>query len=142
VPALDDDGNEVAGLRLPDVAAPLASYTGWNVRHPEIGAPDELLLRAGATLPFPRSAAERAATGDRRRSIEERYASREDYLGRVRAAATELVQARYLHGGGHRTHPRAGSVAVGPVYGGIRVRASAVAVSPRSGRGLVSGSGS
>jgi hypothetical protein len=56
----------------------------------------EVLLRAGAALPFPRTAAEPAATGAPRRAIAERYASREDYLGRVRAAATELVQARYL----------------------------------------------
>jgi hypothetical protein len=142
VPELDDDGNEVAGLHLPDVAAPLASYTGWNVRHPEIGAPDELLLRAGATLPFPRSAAEQAATGDPRRSIEERYASREDYLGRMRAAATELVQARYLLEEDIEPILERDGVAVGPINGGIRARASAGAVSSRSGRGLVSGFGS
>jgi hypothetical protein len=93
---VDGDGNEVAGVRLPDVAASLASYTGWNLRGPEIGAPDELLLRAGATLPFPRTAAERAATGDPRRAIEERYASKEEYVRRVREAAIELVAARYL----------------------------------------------
>lgn len=58
--------------------------------------PEEMLLHAGATLPFPRTAAERAASGDPRRSIEERYASREEYLGRVQRAAMELVTARYL----------------------------------------------
>jgi hypothetical protein len=96
VSAVDGDGNEVAGIRLPDVAAPLASYTGWNLRHPITGAPHELLLRAGATLPFPRTAAERAESRGPRRSIEERYASRYEYLGRTREAATELVDARYL----------------------------------------------
>jgi hypothetical protein len=141
VPAVDDDGNEVAGFRLPDVAVPLASYTGWNLRHPETGAPDEVLLRAGATLPFPRTAADGTATGDPRRSIAERYASREDYLGRVRGG-DRVGPGAVSPGGGHRPHPRAGGVAVGPVHGGIRARASAVAVSPRSGRGLVSGSGS
>jgi hypothetical protein len=96
VSAVDDDGNEVAGVRLPDVAVPLASYTGWNLRHPDTGAPDELLLRSGATLRFSRTAAERAQTGDPRRSIEERYASKEDFLERVRREAAVLVAERYV----------------------------------------------
>jgi hypothetical protein len=53
-------------------------------------------LRAGATLPFPRTAAERVATGDPRHSINERYASKEDYLQRVRQATIKLVTERYL----------------------------------------------
>jgi hypothetical protein len=96
VAAVDDDGNEVAGVRLPDVAVPLASYTGWNLRHPDTGAPDELLLRSGATLRFPCTAAQRIQTGDPRRSIEERYASKEDFLERVREEAAALVEERYL----------------------------------------------
>ena len=64
---------------------------GWNVRHADIGAPGELLLRAGATIPFPRTAEERQATGDPRRSISERYASKGAFLERVRLAARELV---------------------------------------------------
>jgi hypothetical protein len=96
MPAIDADGNETAGVALPDITVPLATYTGWNVRHPDSGAPDEWLLRAGATLPFPRTAAERQATGDPRRSIEERYASKEAYLESVRLAAEELVAARYV----------------------------------------------
>ncbi|MBI4498709.1 MAG: hypothetical protein HY689_12520 [Chloroflexi bacterium] len=96
VPAVDPDGNEVAGTRLPDLSVPLATYTGWNVRHPEVGAPGEWVPMAGATLPFPRTAAERQATGDPRRAIAERYASKEAYLERVRQAALELVAQRYL----------------------------------------------
>jgi hypothetical protein len=95
VSAVDDDGNDVAGVRLPDVAVPLASYTGWNLRHPDTGAPDELLLRSGATLRFPRTAAERTQTGDPRRSIEERYASKA-FLERVRGEVAALVEERYL----------------------------------------------
>ncbi len=96
VSAVDSDGNDVAGIRLPDVSVPLATHTAWNLRHPDIGAPDLLILLAGATHPFPRTAAERQAAGDPRPSIEERYASKEDYLQRVIEAAAQLVMDRYL----------------------------------------------
>jgi hypothetical protein len=99
VSSLDEDCNEVAGIRLPDVAVPLATYTGWNVRHEEMGQGGLMTSGAplfGSTLVFPRTRAEREASGDPRRAIAERYASREDYLARVRAAADTLVQDRYL----------------------------------------------
>ncbi len=98
VSALDDDGNEVAGVRLPDVAVPLATYTGWNVRHPEAGGAGQPLFLAGATLVFPRTAAERQARGDPRPAIAERYASKDAYLERARACAEDLVRQRYLVG--------------------------------------------
>jgi hypothetical protein len=96
VPAIDDDGNEVSGVRHPDVAVPLASYTGWNPRHPSIGGSEMNLLLNGATIPFAATRERRAAWGDARSSIEERYASREAFLDRVRAAATSLSESRYL----------------------------------------------
>src|SRR5690349_9567567 len=43
VPAIDRDGNDVAGIRLPDLTVPLATHTGWNLRHPQIGASGQLL---------------------------------------------------------------------------------------------------
>jgi hypothetical protein len=96
VSAVDADGNEVAGIVLPEVAVPLATHTGWNLRHPAIGGPEQLLVFAGATLPFARDRRAREAAGDTRPSIAERYASREDYLGRVRAAARRLAGEGYL----------------------------------------------
>ena len=96
VAAVDTDGNERAGIRLPDLSVPLATYTGWNVRHPDIGGPGQTLSLLGSTLPFPATRAEREASGDPRPSIEERYASREDYLRRVQQAAEALVQQGYL----------------------------------------------
>jgi hypothetical protein len=93
---VDADGNEVAGIVLPELAVPLATHTGWNLRHPDVGGAEQLLVFAGATLPFHRTRAEREAAGDPRPSIEERYASRADYLERVRAAARALAQAGYL----------------------------------------------
>ena len=96
VSAVDGDGNEVAGIALPELAVPLATHTGFNLRHPDIGGAAQLLVFAGATLPFARTRAARAAAGDPRPSIEERYASREDYLARVRRAAEALVGERWL----------------------------------------------
>jgi hypothetical protein len=96
VAAVDADGNERAGIAVPEVAVPLATHTGWNLRHADIGGGEQLLVFAGATLPFARTRAEREAAGDPRPSIEERYASREDYLARVRAAAERLVAQGYL----------------------------------------------
>jgi hypothetical protein len=96
VPAVDVDGNEVAGVTLPEVRVPLAAYTGWNLRHPDIGGAEQLLYFAGATLPFARTRAERARWGDPRLSLEERWASREEYLDAVRGAAVALVVERYM----------------------------------------------
>jgi alpha/beta hydrolase family protein len=96
VSAVDEDGNEVAGIALPEIRVPVAAYTGWSLRHLDIGGAEQLLYFAGATLPFARTADERARSGDPRPSIAERYASRADYLARVRKAALELVAARYL----------------------------------------------
>jgi hypothetical protein len=96
VSAVDEDGNELAGIRLPDISVPLATYTGWNVRHPDIGGPGQTLSLIGSTIPFPATQAERKASGDPRPSIEERYVSKEDYLGRVKQAAEALVQQGYL----------------------------------------------
>lgn len=96
VSAVDADGNEVAGIALPEVRVPLATHTGWTLRHPDIAGAEQLLVFAGATIPFASTRRERRATGDARRSIEERYASRAAYLERVRAAAHELVAARYM----------------------------------------------
>jgi hypothetical protein len=93
---VNDDGNEVAGVVLPELTVPVATHTGWNLRHPDIGGETQLLVFAGATIPFARTRSERVAAGDPRRSIEERYASRDDYLARVRRAALDLVRDRYL----------------------------------------------
>jgi hypothetical protein len=96
VSALDADGNDRAGIRPPELRVPLATFTGWNPRHPDQGAPGDLMAMMGSTLPFARTAAERATTGDARPSIEERYASREAYLARVRRDAETMVAARHL----------------------------------------------
>jgi hypothetical protein len=96
VAAIDEDGNEIAGIRPPELLSPLATFTGWNPRHPDQGAPGDLMQMMGSTLPFARTRAERERSGDPRLSIEERYASREAYLDHVRASVKALVAARHV----------------------------------------------
>ncbi len=96
VPQVDADGNERDGVRLPEFAAPLATYAPWNLRDPSIGAPDQRVSFEASWIPFAKTAAERKQTGDPRLSIEERYKSREDYLARYTAALDELIKERWI----------------------------------------------
>ena len=96
VPALDADGNETAGIRLPDLDAPVGTHTGWNPRDPEAGAPEQLIPMQGWTLFFPKTRSEREASGDGRASLEERYASRDEYVKLVRGLAEKLADAGYM----------------------------------------------
>jgi hypothetical protein len=95
VPQVDEDGNELAGVRLPALAVPLATYTGWNLYNLP-GLEGELCDRVGVCLPFARTKAERLAKGDSRLSLEERYSSHAVYVQRVRDVVGELLQARLL----------------------------------------------
>jgi hypothetical protein len=95
VPAIDADGNEVAGLRLPEQAVPAATTTGWSVRSAEGGSAGELCYLDGIALPFARTAAEREAAKDPRLSLAERYKDKNDFSSRVRAAAQDLARKGY-----------------------------------------------
>jgi hypothetical protein len=96
VPQTDRDGLELAGVRLPEIEAPLATYSGWNYRNPAIGGAAYLYPLLGSYIPFPATADARAAAHDPRAAISERYASKQEYLDKVRAAADKLVAERYL----------------------------------------------
>jgi hypothetical protein len=96
VAQVDTDGNETSGIRAPIVQVPLATFTGWNMRIPKIGAADEIYSMVGSTLLFPRTRAERAQNKDPRPSIEERYSGRQDYVAKFTAAAKDLVAKGYL----------------------------------------------
>jgi hypothetical protein len=96
VPQVDRDGNSRGGIRLPDIAVPLATHTGWNYRSAAIGGTDQFFPLIGAYIPFARTKAEREQSGDPRPSIEERYQSREHYLKLVQEAAAPLVREGYL----------------------------------------------
>ena len=96
VPQVDADGNELAGVHLPEVSAPLATYTGWNLRDPSIGSGSQRVAFEGSYLPFSLNETDRKQTGDPRKSVAERYADREAYLELFARAADELVQRRWI----------------------------------------------
>lgn len=84
VAAVDEHGNEVAGLRMPDVEVPVATHTGWNPRHPDCGGTHLLLEYLGSTVPHDPAA------------VVERYDTEAAYLDLVRAAAERGVERRHL----------------------------------------------
>jgi hypothetical protein len=96
VPQVNDDGNDVGGIRLPEVAAPLGTHTGWNITVPSLPGLRYLAGLVGAFVPFAATREARLAAGDARPSIAERYASRQDYLAQVERAARALVEQRFL----------------------------------------------
>lgn len=92
VPAVDADGHEISGARAPMVEAPLATYTGWNIRGRGFGH-GATHTYIGSTIPFAATPTERRYTGDPRPSIEERYVSKAAYQAAIGAAARKLVEA-------------------------------------------------
>jgi hypothetical protein len=94
VPRTDADGNDVAGIRLPEVQVPLATYTGWALR----AAPqnDDGCEASGQSIPFPRTKADRLASGDPRLSIEERYGNVETYASQLQKAIEALSRQGFL----------------------------------------------
>jgi hypothetical protein len=96
VPQVDDDGNERAGVRVPEHAVPIATYTGWNFRGQTIGGPTQLVALMGSSVPFAKTRAEREKINDPRRSIEERYPSKDAYLALAREQAERLVKGGYV----------------------------------------------
>jgi Alpha/beta hydrolase domain len=96
VPQVDADGNGIAGIRMPELSVPLATYTGWNLFNPRSGPTDVLSSMQGSYIPLPRTAAERARDKDPRPAIEERYHDKDQYVAQVTKAAQDLVGRGYL----------------------------------------------
>lgn len=92
----DADGNDCGTILPPEVAVPLATYTGWNLRKRDVGAEGQLASLLGSYLPFPRTKEEREKAGDPRASVAERYGSFEEYRKRYAAAYADLVRRRLL----------------------------------------------
>jgi alpha/beta hydrolase family protein len=103
VPKTDADGNDIAGVRVPSVAVPIATFTGWGLRAGDAADPVPIVDGCDATgqyIPFPNTKAQRIATGDPRPSLQERYGNsagtNADYVAKVKAAAQALVADRFL----------------------------------------------
>jgi len=96
VPQVDADGNEISGVRLPELRVPLATYTGWNLRDPKIGGAEGLYALQGSMIPFARTKAAREKAGDPRPSIEERYRDEAEYVRGIETSSRELVKERFL----------------------------------------------
>ena len=96
VPKCDDDGNDLGTLLPVEVMVPLATYTGWNLRRPDVGAAGALVSLTGSYIPFVSTKKERLKIRDPRLSLEERYGSYEMYHKRFATACADLVQRRYL----------------------------------------------
>jgi hypothetical protein len=94
VPKVDRDGNDIAGIRLPELTVPLATYTGWGLRS-GVWANDGCEA-SGQYIPFEATEAERIAAGDPRPSVEERYRSFAMYRDAVRDAIDDLVKHRFM----------------------------------------------
>ena len=96
VPQVDADGNDVSGIRLPELTVPLGTYAGWNITEPQLKDLGYLSGLVGGFEPFAPTKAQREASGDIRLSIAERYTGRPDYLNKVKRAADDLVRQRFL----------------------------------------------
>jgi hypothetical protein len=92
VPKTDADGNDLAGVRVPDVAVPVATYTGWALRADGLDGCDA----SGQKIAFAKTKATRLAAGDPRPSLEERYPDHATYVDRVRSTAQALHDQRFL----------------------------------------------
>jgi hypothetical protein len=95
VPRVDKDGNDRAGMRLPAIEVPIATYTGWNLR-PHGLAEGDLAGLLGSYIPFAKTKSARKKSGDPRPSLEERYKDQADYVQQVSRAARVLVDERFL----------------------------------------------
>ena len=99
VPSPDADGLDRGGIALPEMLEPLGTRTGFNTRTESAGFPSATSRWDGSFVPFPRTEAERRATGDPRRSLEGRYANRADYVEKILGAADGVVRSGYLLAG-------------------------------------------
>jgi hypothetical protein len=96
IPQVDNDDNEIGGVRLPDIEVPVATATGWALRAKDAGGAGELCYLDGSYIPFAKNKAERIAKHDNRLSLEERYRDKADYVGQIAHSAEALEKSGYI----------------------------------------------
>jgi tetratricopeptide (TPR) repeat protein len=94
IPQVDEEGREIAGIHLPEVRVPLATFMGWSLRSPTFS--HTIRRNAGTIWPLPHTEADRKRKNDPRMSILERYSAKSDYLAMVAQSILELRQKRFL----------------------------------------------
>jgi hypothetical protein len=95
IPKSNEDGLAIAGIHPMEIRVPLGTNTGWNVRAAAFRGPN-LCGLSGSFFPFATTKAERVASGDPRKSLEERYGTHAGYVNAVKQAAKKLVEERLL----------------------------------------------
>lgn len=96
VPQVDATGNEIAGIKLPEVAAPIATFTGWRMRNPAYS--ESLGRNRGSILPLPNNDDAGKKKGDPRPSVKELYPTQADYMLEVTKNLIDLYRKRLLLG--------------------------------------------
>ncbi len=96
VPQVDTDGNDLGGILMPDLAVPLGTAAGWVFRPKSTGSPHELVMLRGAWVPLAPTQAQREKMNDPRPSLEERYASKDEFMAKVKAAIKKLIKQRLM----------------------------------------------
>jgi hypothetical protein len=96
VPQVDADGNDLGGILMPDLAVPLGTAAGWTFRPKSMGSPHELVMLRGAWVPLASTQAQREKMNDPRPSLEERYASKDEFMAKVKAAIKKLIEQRLM----------------------------------------------
>jgi hypothetical protein len=96
VPQVDTDGNDIPGIRMPEIAVPLATYLGWNFMNERSGPSNQLASLTGSFIPFARTRTDRERANDPRPSIEERYQNKDAYLELITKSANELALKGYM----------------------------------------------
>jgi hypothetical protein len=96
VPQVDADGNDLPGIRMPEISVPLATFLGWNFMNERSGPTNELAALTGSMIPFARTRADRERANDPRPSIEERYKTKDAYLELISKSANDLAAKGYI----------------------------------------------
>ncbi len=95
IPKVDKNGNEISGILMPEMAVPVATYAGWNVRG-AFHAMGEGCSSTGSSIQLPLTAAAAQAAGDSRSPLSNLYLGRADYINKFSTATDSLVSRGFL----------------------------------------------
>jgi len=97
-PKVDQDGNELGGVPVALLDAPLGTYLGWNITAggDKPFHKDQICDYVGGMIPFARTAAERTANQDPRLSLQERYQNHAGYVAAVKKATERALKEGFL----------------------------------------------